>query len=365
MTESQMVQIAFFSSVFVLFGVFAWMPVTRGARAFFGVRVEGSYFGGAGRRVLRRYRLVLAAVDLAVVAIAVGVRPLVAEPVVLVAAELLLATAAFLVYVRFASVVRPHASTDGVTRFASSMRVRGAGSRLWLDVLAATFAALTFAAPLLSYEEMPLRIPIHWDATGTPDGWVERSLFVILFLPALGAYLQGFLYVLRRDFGAAKMTLPADSTEEYLRAKEQYLQTNIDTLDWTRLTIALTFCGISLLQTCTAVPRLRAMEPLARAGVFLGIAALLGGITFFLVRMIRINARLQHQTGNDYAQRPLDERHWRHGGLTYSNPDDPALVVEKLVGVGYTLNMAHPGIRSRLLLMGGIPVFVIWAVLTM
>ena len=122
---------------------------------------------------------------------------------------------------------------------------------------------------------------------------------------------------------------------------------------------------ISFLQTFTAVARLRSMEPFARASVFLGLIALIGGITYFLVRMLRINARLQRQTGNDYAQRPADESHWRHGGLTYSNPDDPALVVEKLVGVGYTLNMAHPGIRSRLLLMTGIPVFVIWAVLAM
>src|SRR5687768_18098312 len=46
----------------VLFGVFAWMPVTRGPRAFFGVRVEPGYFEGAAKRVLLRYRLVLAAV---------------------------------------------------------------------------------------------------------------------------------------------------------------------------------------------------------------------------------------------------------------------------------------------------------------
>jgi uncharacterized membrane protein len=161
------------------------------------------------------------------------------------------------------------------------------------------------------------------------------------------------------------MTLPADSTEEYLVAKEKYLQTNVDTLDWTRLTIAATFCSIALLQTSTAVERLRTMEPIARAGVFLGVVALLGGITFFLVRMIRINARLQQQTGNDYAQRSADESHWLQGGLTYSNPEDPALVVEKLVGVGYTLNMAHPGIRNRLLLMIGIPLFVIWGILAM
>jgi uncharacterized membrane protein len=284
---------------------------------------------------------------------------------VLVGAELLLGFASFAVYMRFASAVRPHASAGGATRFASSIRVRSARNRAWLDAIVATFTVLAFVAPVLSYGEMPLRIPIHWDVTGKVDGWVERTVFVILFLPALAAYLQFFLYVLRRDFAGAKMTLPADSTEEYLAAKEKYLQTNVDTLDWARLTIAVTFCGIALMQTSTAVERLRAMEPISRASVFLGLAALLGGIAFFIVRMTRINARLQQQTGNDYAQRAVDESHWLHGGLTYSNPDDPALVVEKLVGVGYTLNMAHPGIRNRVLLVIGFPVFAIWAVLAM
>jgi uncharacterized membrane protein len=375
MTESGIAQAAFFSSVFVLFGVFAWMPVTRGPRAFFGVRVEAGYFEGAAKRVLFRYRLVLAAVFLLVVAVAAvfllvvavaaGLRPLVGEPIVLVGAELVLAFAAFVIYIRFASVVRPHASVGDATRFASSMRVRSARNRGWLDAIVVTFAVLAFVVPVLFYDEMPLRIPIHWDVTGQVDGWVERNVFVILFIPALGAYMQFFLYVLRRDFAGAKMTLPAESTEEYLAAKEKYLQTNVDTLDWARLMIAVMFCSISLLQTFTAVERLRTMEPIARASLFLSFVALLGGITFLIVRMIRINARLQEETGNDYAQRPVDESHWLHGGLTYSNPDDPALVVEKLAGVGYTLNMAHPGIRNRLLLVIGFPLFVIWAVLAM
>jgi uncharacterized membrane protein len=365
MTESGIVQAVFFSSVFVLFGVFAWMPVTRGPRAFFGVRVEPGYFDGAGKRVLLRYRLVLAAVFLLIAVIAAGLRPLGGEPISFVGAELVLAVASFVVYTRFASAVRPHASAGGATRFASSIRARDGRRRVWLDVIVATFALLAFVAPVRSYDEMPLRVPIHWDATGTVDRWVDRNVAAILFVPALGAYLQFFLYVLRRDFAGAKMTLPGDSTEEYLLAKEKYLQTNIDTLDWTRLMIATTFCSISLLQTFTAVERLRGMEPIARAGVFGGLVAMLGGVAFFLVRMIRINARLQQQTGNDYAQRSVDESHWLHGGLTYSNPDDPALVVEKLVGVGYTLNMAHPGIRNRLLLMIGIPLFLVWGILAM
>lgn len=365
MTEHQIVQLSFFASAVVLLGMFAWFPVTRGSRAFFGVRVEPSYFDGEGKRVLRRYRLALAAVYLVIVAGAVVVRPLIADAVVLVATELILATAGAIVYLRFASAVRPHASTDGATRFASSMHVRDARERVWLDVVVAMIALATLVVPVLFYDRMPLRLPIHWDATGTPDRWVERNIFVVLFIPALGAYLQFFLYVLRRDFGAAKMTLPADSTEEYLLAKEKYLHTNIDTLDWARLMIAVTLCGIAFLQTFTAIEQLRAMVPIARASVFMGVAALLGGITFFIVRMIRINARLQQQTGDDYAQRSRDESHWIHGGMTYSNPDDPALVVEKLVGVGYTLNMAHPGIWNRLLMLMGIPLFVIWAAVAM
>ena len=363
MTETQIVQATFFSSLFVLYGVFAWMPVSRGARAFFGVRVEADYFDGEGKRLLRSYRLVLAAAFLAIVAAAAALRALAGEAAVVVGAELALATAAFLIYMRFASSVRPHATGGGATRFASSLRTRETRDRLWLDAIVAAFAALAFVAPLLSYDEMPQRIPIHWNAAGRADGWTDRSLLAVLFMPALGVYMQFFLYILRRDFAGVKMTLPADSTEEYLRAKEKYLQTNVDTLDWARLTIAVTFCGVALLQTFTVVERLRAMVPVARAGVLLGFVAMLAGIVFLLVRMYRINAQLQQQTGNDYVQRSVDESHWRHGGLTYSNADDPALVVEKLVGIGYTLNMAHPGVRNRLLLMVGFPVFVLWAIL--
>ena len=82
---------------------------------------------------------------------------------------------------------------------------------------------------------------------------------------------------------------------------------------------------------------------------------------YFLWRMVAINRGLDELTGEEYVQRADEEEHWRHGGLTYYNPEDPALVVEKLTGVGYTLNLAHRGVRYRLLLMSGIPLFVVWA----
>lgn len=47
-------------------------------------------------------------------------------------------------------------------------------------------------------------------------------------------------------------------------------------------------------------------------------------------------------TGPDVIGDRTDDRHWKWG-LFYSNPNDPALWVEKRFGIGWTINMARPG----------------------
>jgi uncharacterized membrane protein len=44
-----------------------------------------------------------------------------------------------------------------------------------------------------------------------------------------------------------------------------------------------------------------------------------------------------------------DDRYW-YGGFFYSNPDDPALFVEKRYGLGWTLNFGHP--QAKLVMIG-------------
>lgn len=44
-----------------------------------------------------------------------------------------------------------------------------------------------------------------------------------------------------------------------------------------------------------------------------------------------------------------------HGGIFYYNPQDPALMVEKRVGVGWTFNFAHPVVWLILGLLIAIP----------
>ena len=55
-----------------------------------------------------------------------------------------------------------------------------------------------------------------------------------------------------------------------------------------------------------------------------------------------------------------DDRYW-YGGFFYSNPDYPALFVEKRYGLGWTLNFGHP--QSRLVLIGSLVVVLVLSIL--
>jgi uncharacterized membrane protein len=171
--------------------------------------------------------------------------------------------------------------------------------------------------------------------------------------------------IIKRDLIHSKMTLPAEHTNEYAEAKERLLMANTRIIDWARVFVGLIFFFISLMTAASGVEALHARMNYVTGALWSSVALMIGGIIFYLARAMRINNELGESFGDPYVQRPADEAHWRHGSMTYYNPDDPALMVEKLIGVGYTYNMAHPAVYTRLALLVGIPLFVVWAVLSL
>ncbi|HLL73188.1 MAG TPA: DUF1648 domain-containing protein [Pyrinomonadaceae bacterium] len=367
MKDFQIIVWTLLLSEVVLLAVFMWLPVMGGERAFFGVRVEPQVFHGEGRLTLRRYRLTLVASFGLIVALGFYVAAWFGQPALAVAATLASTAAAFLIYGAYARTVRPLAVESTVTRFASGLRVRRLAdyTHLWLEAAILLLVGATFALLIQYYPQLPERMPVHWNASGEADGWARKSLATVFFLPALGVYLHIFFLVLKHDIAHAKMTLPDAHAEEFLRGKEQYLSANMRLIDWARASVALLFFNIVLLMLVTTIDEFGRYLRAVNIASWIIVAGMLAGIFYFIWRMKRINNELRAATGEWYVQRPGDEKHWRHGGLTYYNPDDPSLVVEKLVGYGYTLNMAHPGIWARALLLGGVPLFVVWAVLNM
>ena len=64
------------------------------------------------------------------------------------------------------------------------------------------------------------------------------------------------------------------------------------------------------------------------------IAALLVTIFGFILYMAKLQAEPSE------ADNTPDDC-WRFGGQVYYNPDDPALMVEKRIGLGFTINFGH------------------------
>jgi len=367
MKDFQIVVLTLLLSEVVLLAVFVWLPVMGGERAFFGVRVEPQTLRGEGRQILRRYWLTLAASFVLIVALGFYLSARFEQPMLAVTACLASTAAAFLIYGAYARAARPLAIESTATRFASGLRARRLAdyTHLWLEAAILLLVGATFALLIHYYPQLPERMPVHWNASGEADEWARKSLATVFFLPALGAYLHIFFLVLKHDIAHAKMTLPDAHTEEFLQGKERYLSANLRLIDWARASVALLFLDISLLMLVTTVDELSRHASLVNVALWVIAAGMIAGIAYFIWRMKRINDRLRRVAGEWYVQRPADERHWRHGGLTYYNPEDPALVVEKLVGYGYTLNMAHRGVWARALLLSGVPLFVLWAVLSM
>jgi uncharacterized membrane protein len=347
----------------LVLALFVWLPVMRGERAFFGVRVDAETYRGEGRRALRRYWQTLFGVFVLAGALGYYASVSLGSPVFSALATLGTTAAAFLVYALYARHMRPFAVVGGATRFASSVRTRRLADFTlpWVEASVILLTLSSFGVLAYFYPRLPGMLPTHWNAAGEADDWSRKTLSSVFFLPALGVYLQAVFFVLKRDLVQAKMTLPATNTEEYLRGKERFLAANMRLIDLVRAVIAALLLAIAWLMVCTALPEFKRYETAAFAAVLSTAGVMLAGIGYFLWRMVAINNGLDELTGDDYVQRATEEGHWRHGGLTYYNPDDPALVVEKLTGIGYTLNLAHRAVRYRLALMAGIPLFVVWA----
>lgn len=346
-----------------MLAVFAWLPVMRGERAFFGVRVDEATYRGEGRRALRRYWQTLVGVFVLAGALGYYASVSLGMPVFSALATLGTTGVAFALFAVYARRVRPFAVAGGATRFASSVRTRRLADFTlpWVEASVVLLTLAAFGVLAYFYPRLPESIPTHWNAAGEADDWSRKTLPSVFFLPALGVYLQAVFFVLKRDLVQAKMTLPATNTEEYLRGKERFLTANMRLIDLVRALIAALFLAIAWLTVATALPEFKHLEATAQVALFGSLGVLLAGTAYYLWRMVAINNGLDELTGEEYVQRATEEEHWRHGGLTYYNPEDPALVVEKLTGLGYTLNFAHRSVRYRLLLMAGIPLFVVWA----
>ncbi len=199
----------------------------------------------------------------------------------------------------------------------------------WWDLA----ALLGFLALAAFYQQilplLPDPVPTHFNALGHANGWTPKArLALVVFLPPLG--LWGVLFLV----GAVTALVPRSAGAVPIHAL--------------RGLAGLGMCGV--MGGCLLVPRY-------------GLTALFGGLLAFAFCLVVGIVFLVRDTWLA-LRRTANPEHYRCG-VFYVNRQDPRLWVEKRVGIGWTLNFAHPAAGWMCLLMAAGAVALVVAVRTL
>jgi uncharacterized membrane protein len=206
-------------------------------------------------------------------------------------------------------------------------------TRSWTPILVALLAvplgALAATAAYLHEHraQLPERFPMHWDLQGAPNRWAERTAMGVYAPLAVG--------------GALTLMMAAIALAAWWGARRSVWSSPVvvPLVGWT-WTVGGLFTMMGLLPLH--------YFPLGQVFGFAG-----GMMTVIVVVTVIAVRRMQRPDAPRGEMTP--DTCW-HGGIFYYNPQDPALLVEKRIGVGWTFNFAHPVAWLILALLVAVPV---------
>lgn len=319
-------------------GIFSLLPKLRKRSLYFGVTVTPEFReSDEGREIARLYLSMVwggAALALILSAVAAGQ----GWPVVAGLSMLLVVAVAFGAWVKAWARTRPHAAQAEPVRSAPLI---GEGEEQvpggWLTALVPYGAVVCAAAYMaLHFDELPQRYPVHWGISGQPDRWASKDWTAVLAPALIGAgvltlVLVNLLLILRaarrgaggevRDFGT------------------RHRRMNVNLLATTMWALGAVFTMVVLL-------------PVLQLDGWRMFAFLAGPPLAIVVLALRMFKLSTETTGGSDG---TPEQCWKLGSIYY-NPADPALMVEKRSGPGFTLNFGH---RLSWLIMGGLLLLVL------
>lgn len=221
-------------------------------------------------------------------------------------------------------------------------------------VLAAIVLAGATAVGVALYPTLPDPLPIHFTIAGVANAWAPKSVWSVFGLLMIGAAVATLLTAL--SVAAARYSVrvqPGDTAEQAA------LRTQVQRGMLTSLLAELAFVlalGIS------AIDVTQRLAPGARGVIAVCVIAMVVLIMVVIISNVA-RGRVQLRPANVRSgenPRPDsidDDEHWK-GGLFYVNRDDPALVVPRRFGLGWTLNFGRPAgvvltITLLLVIVGG------------
>jgi len=297
---------------FTLTGLHA-LPFVPRPHRLLGVAVPPKIrYGSEGRQILWRYELHL--LPWTAVALLGSVwLPLSWAAVWMAFASLVPLIAAARIFFQLRAEVRPFALPTPSTREAV---LTDADDRLFPRMfLFAIPLALLIGTALylhLHWNQIPARFPVHWGSDGTPNGWSTRSF--------LGVYGPLFLGAAIALFISGIYPLAAWGSRRAARQPDPLI-----------VLLAIAFVVATAFSLAGVLPLhvVPAWQVLTLDLAFF----------IFLGTMVWLSRRHRPESANAAGEITPDAC-W-HWDQFYYNPQDPALFVEKRIGLGLTFNFGN------------------------
>ena len=226
----------------------------------------------------------------------------------------------------------------------------------WL-ILFPAIGGLTILLLKILWPSLPDSIPIHMNAAGAVDGWVDKGPGAIVTMLA-GQWILIVTFVLvylmirvtKRQIDASK---PDESREQGRRFR--YI-----------MSACIVFCGAAMAAILGVLPIILAHSTGGLSYTIIPIIVIFAIIAVMLIIMFRtgqggslLKVKTAQENEQKYTSSADDDKYWKLG-VFYVNPKDPALFVEKRFGIGWTFNFGHP---MGWVIMAGLIVVVIVSLL--
>lgn len=336
-TNASMALITFLSGC--LIAATPWL--TRGREAF---AVSVPETAQADPRIQRMRRIFLASVLAISAASAVATFALSSTfPLAMAAVVCVPVAAGFLLMLAFRTRVQAIKRAEGwETRTARLSAVAGASEAnaprplpLTWNLLYVPVILATLALTLALYPAMPDPVPVHFDAAGAVDDWMNKGWQVIAMPLAIQAFMALCLtmshWQILRSRRPASPEHPVASAIAYgafARAQSTALLVTGLVITMSIAIMPLAFAGvISSDQSIVAL-------------VVIIIGAILPNLAVSLVYGQAGSRLLRRMTAAGELSFDDDDR-WRLG-LFYVNREDPSVVVPRRFGVGWAMNWGNP-----------------------
>lgn len=192
-------------------------------------------------------------------------------------------------------------------------------------------SAISFLYVLVSYKDMPDIIITHWGSGGKPDGFAKKNIIDVFFVNGLDISLVLLFAVMGIGSISGNTYIDTENLEVNRKKAIKYL----NGIGYSFFSLTLSMQSIT-----TTTPIFMVQEKNIPMWLTIGVCILPIFISAAMIYYYLMLSSLKPKSRNIYTVENDDEK-WIYGFIYY-NKEDPKLMVEKRLGAGWSMNMAHP-----------------------